>query len=83
MATPGQGQRGVEPRLDPGGDRQLSGVAQPADEWKADWDLSGQAQDIELFYEVGSDLANSKAWPEWQAGSEFKALRDTTAADRK
>lgn len=56
---------------------------QPADEWSADWDLSGQAQDIGLFYEIGADLANSKTWPEWQAGSEFKALRDTTRADRK
>jgi Zn-dependent M28 family amino/carboxypeptidase len=56
---------------------------QPADEWSADWDLNGQAQDIGLFYEIGADLANSKTWPEWQAGSEFKALRDTTKADRK
>ncbi|HWU14295.1 MAG TPA: M28 family metallopeptidase [Caulobacter sp.] len=56
---------------------------QPADEWRADWDLTGQAQDIGLFYEVGADLANSKAWPEWQAGSEFKALRDTTKGERK
>ncbi|WP_426014301.1 M28 family metallopeptidase [Caulobacter sp. DWR2-3-1b2] len=56
---------------------------QPADEWRADWDLTGQAQDIGLFYEVGADLANSRVWPEWQAGSEFKALRDTTKADRK
>jgi Zn-dependent M28 family amino/carboxypeptidase len=56
---------------------------QPADEWSADWDLSGQAQDIGLFYEIGADLANSKTWPEWQAGSEFKALRDTTKNDRK
>jgi Zn-dependent M28 family amino/carboxypeptidase len=56
---------------------------QPADEWSADWDLTGQAQDIGLFYEIGADLANSTAWPEWQAGSEFKALRDATKADRK
>ncbi len=56
---------------------------QPADEWKADWDLSGQAMDIGLFYEVGADLANSRVWPEWQAGSEFKALRDKSKADRK
>ena len=56
---------------------------QPADEWRADWDLNGQAQDIGLFYEVGADLANSTAWPEWQAGSEFKALRDATKSDRK
>ncbi len=56
---------------------------QPADEWSADWDLSGQAMDIGLFYEVGADLANSRVWPQWQAGSEFKAIRDKTQADRK
>jgi len=56
---------------------------QPADEWSADWDLSGQALDIGLFYKVGADLANSRVWPEWQAGSEFKDLRDKTKAERK
>jgi len=56
---------------------------QPADEWSPDWDLSGQAADIGLVYEMGADLANSRAWPQWQAGSEFKALRDQTAAQRK
>jgi len=56
---------------------------QPADEWSADWDLSGQAMDIGLFYKVGADLANSRTWPEWQAGSEFKDLRDKTKAERK
>ena len=56
---------------------------QPADEWSADWDLSGQAMDLGLVYEIGADLANSRVWPQWQAGSEFKALRDQTAAQRK
>jgi Zn-dependent M28 family amino/carboxypeptidase len=56
---------------------------QPADEWSPDWDLSGQAADIGLVYEMGADLANSRVWPQWQAGSEFKALRDATAAHRK
>ncbi len=56
---------------------------QPADEWSASWDLSGQAMDLGLVYEIGADLANSRVWPQWQAGSEFKALRDKTAAQRK
>jgi Zn-dependent M28 family amino/carboxypeptidase len=55
---------------------------QPADEWSPDWDLTGQAADIGLVYEIGADLANSRVWPQWQAGSEFKALRDATAAQR-
>ena len=66
-----------------GADYTANRYHQPADEWKAEWDLTGQAQDIGLFYEVGADLANSRVWPEWQAGSEFKATRDKTKADRK
>ncbi|MBS0411102.1 MAG: M28 family peptidase [Proteobacteria bacterium] len=56
---------------------------QPADEWSADWDLSGQVLDVTLLYNVGRDLANSRRWPDWKPGSEFKAIRDATAAQRK
>jgi Zn-dependent M28 family amino/carboxypeptidase len=55
---------------------------QPGDEWSPDWDLRGVAIDTGLLYTVGRDLANSRRWPEWQPGSEFKALRDKTAAAR-
>jgi Zn-dependent M28 family amino/carboxypeptidase len=55
---------------------------QPADEWSADWDLSGMSADLSLLYGLGLDLANARRWPEWQAGSEFKATRDASAADR-
>ena len=56
---------------------------QPADEWSADWDLSGQVADLELVYRLGRDLANSNKWPGWHDGSEFKATRDLTASARK
>ena len=56
---------------------------QPADEWSADWDLSGMAQDLSMLYAVGSRLANSRAWPNWSADSEFRAERDRTAAQRR
>jgi Zn-dependent M28 family amino/carboxypeptidase len=56
---------------------------QPSDEWKTDWDLTGMAIDDGLVLKLGRDLANSRKWPEWQAGSEFKAVRDATAAQRK
>jgi Zn-dependent M28 family amino/carboxypeptidase len=56
---------------------------QPADEWSDDWDLSGMATDLTLLYDLGRDLATSTRWPEWQAGSEFKAIRDATAGDRQ
>jgi Zn-dependent M28 family amino/carboxypeptidase len=55
---------------------------QVCDDWSAAWDLRGAAQDIDLLYEVGRDLANSTHWPTWNADSEFKRLRDATAALR-
>ena len=56
---------------------------QVCDNWSPAWDLRGAAQDIDLFYEVGKALANSREWPTWNADSEFKAERAKTAAQRK
>ena len=56
---------------------------QADDEWSADWDLRGAAEDVTLLYLIGKDLANSTRWPEWRADAEFKAARDATAAQRK
>jgi Zn-dependent M28 family amino/carboxypeptidase len=56
---------------------------QVCDDWRPDWDLTGAAQDIDLLYEVGRDLADSRRWPDWNAGSEFKPVRAKTAAMRK
>ncbi len=50
---------------------------QPSDEYDPSWDLSGMADDCALLYEVGLELANDpNKWPEWKAGSEFKAIRE-------
>lgn len=56
---------------------------QPCDAWSPDWDLRGAAQDVALTYEAGKALANSRDWPDWKAGSEFKAIRAETASQRK
>jgi Zn-dependent M28 family amino/carboxypeptidase len=56
---------------------------QPADEYDANWDFSGMVQEVGLFYDLGRKLADSREWPQWKAGSEFKAARDETAAQRK
>ncbi|HET8612264.1 MAG TPA: M28 family metallopeptidase [Sphingomonas sp.] len=56
---------------------------QTCDVWSPDWDLRGAAQDVTLFYKIGEHLANSREWPTWNAGSEFKAVREKTAAARK
>jgi Zn-dependent M28 family amino/carboxypeptidase len=56
---------------------------QACDAWGPDWNLDGAVQDISLFYTIGDELARSGRWPGWKAGSEFKAIRDQSAAARK
>ena len=56
---------------------------QACDAWGPDWNLDGAVQDISLFYTIGDALARSDRWPGWKAGSEFKAIRDQSAAARK
>jgi Zn-dependent M28 family amino/carboxypeptidase len=56
---------------------------QPADEWQPSWTFIGMSHDLSVLYKLGSDLANSKQWPEWSKDSEFRATRDATAAERK
>jgi Zn-dependent M28 family amino/carboxypeptidase len=49
---------------------------QPSDEVDPTWDLSGAVQDLQLLFEVGYQVANGDKFPEWKAGSEFKAKRE-------
>ncbi len=56
---------------------------QPGDEWQADWTFTGMAHDLAILYKVGSDLGNSKQWPNWSTDSEFRPIRDATGDQRK
>ncbi len=53
------------------------------DEWRADFDLRGAQQDLFLYYRVGNELANSRQWPNWYEGNEFRAIRDASADARQ
>jgi hypothetical protein len=35
-----------------------------------------------LNYQIGRDLAESKAWPNWYPSAEFKAIRDKSRATK-
>ena len=56
---------------------------QPADEFDPAWDPKGFEADGTLLFDLGQKLANSRIWPDWKAGAEFKAERDKTKAQRK
>jgi len=47
-----------------------------SDEIKPDWDLSGAIEDLQLLFQLGWRVAESKKIPEWKPGTEFKARRD-------
>jgi Zn-dependent M28 family amino/carboxypeptidase len=56
---------------------------QADDEWSPDWDLGGQVEDLQLIFNIGRDLANSRDWPQWMPGSEFGPARAPTANQRR
>ena len=49
----------------------------------SDWNLAGAVEDINLIGTITDELSHSAKWPQWKPGSEFKAIRDKSAAMRK
>jgi Zn-dependent M28 family amino/carboxypeptidase len=47
------------------------------------WDVRGAAEDVTAIYQAGRAIADSGRWPEWRQSSEFKAIRDRSAAERR
>ncbi len=56
---------------------------QTCDLWSPQWDLRGAAQEANLYFGIGARLANSREWPQWNAGSEFKKIRDESMKLRR
>ena len=48
----------------------------PGDEYDEKWEWSGVMADLKLYYRVGRALAMTDAWPNWNEGDEFRAIRD-------
>lgn len=55
----------------------------PGDEYDPDWNLKGAAMDLQLGLQLGLELANSRDWPNWYEGNEFRAIRDSSADTRQ
>jgi len=54
----------------------------PKDEYDPNWDWTGVAADLKLYYDVGRALANTSDWPNWVDGDEFRAIRDKDRAGK-
>ena len=55
----------------------------PTDVVHDKWVWEGMHQDMWMFYYLGQELANSRAFPNWYAGNEFRQLRDESAHMRE
>lgn len=45
---------------------------QVCDQFRESWDFGGIQEDTQMLFEVGYDIANSDAWPQWAKTSEFQ-----------
>ncbi|MEI9926396.1 MAG: M28 family metallopeptidase [Sphingomonas sp.] len=52
----------------------------PQDEYDPRWDWSGAVEDLTLYYQLGRELADGSAWPNWYPTAEFRAVRDRSRA---
>ena len=49
-----------------------------ADNFDPAWDLRGVVNDLRALYAVGDALVNSREWPNYREGTEFRAVRDAS-----
>ena len=54
----------------------------PSDEYNANWDLSGAAEDIMMYFDMAERLIQETSFPEWLPGNEFKGIRDASSSKR-
>ncbi len=52
-----------------------------ADEIIDDWNIDSAVEDLQLFFRIGANVADSDQWPEWNVGNEFKAIRNASLAE--
>ncbi len=54
----------------------------PQDEYRADWNWEGAVEDLTLNYQIGRELADGSAWPNWYNTAEFRTIRDKSRATK-
>lgn len=56
---------------------------QTCDEFDPKWSFEGAAQEANVAYALGREIADSARWPEWNPGSEYAPLRAESAGMRR
>ncbi|MBR0552621.1 M28 family metallopeptidase [Stakelama marina] len=55
----------------------------PQDEYDPNWNWSGAVEDLDIYYELGRELAQGDIWPNWYENAEFRSIRDKSRAKVK
>jgi Zn-dependent M28 family amino/carboxypeptidase len=52
----------------------------PNDEYDPNWNWSGAIRELQIYWQIGRDLAMTADWPNWNPNDEFRAIRDRSRA---
>ncbi|QCO66698.2 M28 family peptidase [Luteimonas yindakuii] len=55
---------------------------QPGDEFNEDWDMRGPTADTTVVLRLVRGIADSAQWPQWDADSEFRGVREASDSER-
>ncbi|MEM7083338.1 MAG: M28 family metallopeptidase [Pseudomonadota bacterium] len=53
----------------------------PSDEINDSWKPTGTAEDLQMFFDIGKQLAMESTFPSWYPGNEFRAIREASMAE--
>jgi Zn-dependent M28 family amino/carboxypeptidase len=56
---------------------------QTTDEFDAAWEMSGAVQEGTVAWRLGRELADSRRWPGWREGVDYRAARAASATARR
>jgi Zn-dependent M28 family amino/carboxypeptidase len=52
----------------------------PNDEYDPKWDWTGAIRELQIYWQIGRELATTTAWPNWNPNDEFRGIRDRSRA---
>jgi hypothetical protein len=52
----------------------------PNDEYDPTWNWAGAIRELQIYWQIGRDLAMTTAWPNWNPNDEFRGTRDRSRA---
>jgi Zn-dependent M28 family amino/carboxypeptidase len=52
----------------------------PNDEYDPNWNWTGAVRELQIYWQIGRDLAMTTEWPNWNPNDEFRGIREKSRA---